>query len=334
MPPANTDSVVAVSGSAGSSASNESFAPSTYAPTESYTQYSVQPQNGYHPGLTAHPRTWFAPQQGAWLSVQGQPFWIPATAQAYLPPGAPHPLPPPSNPFIPASHLIPTRYGSGWHVGPFGTETAPSPYNLGSMASSLPSLDPHTSRSQLHPDLSVNSPLQWTLVRPPASAKGRMSNDWENYGKWATDPAFADAETLTVRFDHLSPLFAMWMRAWGPIHITKSRHSPGGSMKAITVEDVLEGIYAYFQIPLDTESDEYKRLPILDLNMVLSSRYRRVPCDSRIPLGDVSLRLDTLNGFLDFAGLRVLHVSQDRVALALDLELNHAWAQWPSGPYY
>lgn len=229
------------------------------------------------------------------------------------------------------------------HMHPYnvGGYFVPNKYHTNDLNVAFPPISQvatPSSASPVHPDLSV-SPLHWSISDIPSTAKARVedvsSDTWRNYGKWASSPACRDATAIVVRFDHINMGLEQWMKMWGPIRIQRPNPTTGDSATSIagilTVEDVLQGIYAYFHSPLT--SLEQQRLSVVDRNLLFATRFRRMGCDPMQCHGKEPLRVDVLNGFIGFAGLKFLAKRTDAsgtVELALDLQMGPAWAQWSS----
>lgn len=244
-------------------------------------------------GIAAQPSTWFPISQGGSFFINGTPVWIPSTVAVG-----------------PAS------------CSPFAHRWAP-PQTIATFFPGIPAartpLIPH---SKCHYDLSV-CPLEWCIANLPSTAKSQTCNlDFRrNLDGWAGEPAYPRANHFVIKYDHNSPNLTRWQIHWGRIEVDRRVHTE------ITVEDVLQAIHSHFQVPMMT--DEYEGLPLLERNMVFSSRFRRTggTSSSLSPL----LRLDILEGLLDFRGLTSM--SEDEygtVVMSLSLGPSAAWMKWPS----
>jgi hypothetical protein len=172
----------------------------------------------------------------------------------------------------------------------------------------------------MHSDLST-TPLQWSIFRHPRTAKGRSGTPEENIDKWDKEAASPGAVEIRIRFDD-SRLLAELMKKWGYIGVTRD------GIQEITVQQVLEAIYAYFQQTITVQ--EFYELSTMDRNLIFASRYRLVDiCSSDAPPSQLPLRVDVLNGWTDFAQLKLVAAQDGHVELSLALGLSVAWHVWP-----
>ena len=155
---------------------------------------------------------------------------------------------------------------------------------------------------RIHPHLLYNpyNPLapilQWDIIHRAEQARALTGRELfvpVKLSDQATSPA---SPKIWIFSDH--PYLAIWMEEWGPIVIEKGK---------ITVRDVLDAIWEYFQQPL-TE-DEYHRISATPdglRNLMYTARQRARDSFELclVTRKNGFKRVDVLGGHRKFQGLR------------------------------
>jgi len=192
------------------------------------------------------------------------------------------------------------------------------------------------------PNLPPGSPMHWTSVpsqpppEPPLTAStirlGQYLHDVNFRWNIIHSPSFAayfcaggvppdismhatnpPIPKLTIKFSlpHLSD----WnLKQWDPLVIR------GTGSQGVTIRDVIEGIYAYFQTPL--RYHEYNYPNIEDYRLLMDSYARRATSLRYKGLGlphEDMRRVDVLLGATHFMGLKLASVRDGRVKFFLSL---------------
>ncbi|EDR07557.1 uncharacterized protein LACBIDRAFT_298604 [Laccaria bicolor S238N-H82] len=153
--------------------------------------------------------------------------------------------------------------------------------------------------------------FSWNIIHSPSFAAyfsaGGVPPDISMH---ATDPPIPK---LTIKFSlaHLSD----WnLKQWDPLVVR------GTGSQGVTIRDVIEGIYAYFQTPL--RYHEYNYRNIEDYRLLMNSYARRVTSLRYQGLGlphEDLRRVDVLLGATHFMGLKLASVRDGRVKFFLSL---------------
>ncbi|KAJ6450429.1 hypothetical protein C8R47DRAFT_1171059 [Mycena vitilis] len=160
---------------------------------------------------------------------------------------------------------------------------------------------PQSGPPQLNPDLcSAYGPvpvLQWDLTRFPSTARRRVSPHSPDLTALAL---FPPAPIITISYAS-TPILQHWENRWGPIFARAQGASPG-----VTVGDVFDAIFVYFNTPL-TNTDR-TAMSLAAWGVVCDAFRRRVDArdgphtraynEQRGPL-----RVDVLDRATGFAGL-------------------------------
>lgn len=242
--------------------------------------YNIQPLGPSHMTPQTDPR-WIDQNNPVGSSPGNTPVWPsiqpPPMYSAFSP--APFPALPIRTPLVETSPLPRWEPGT-FPVEPFGT---PVPFHL----------HPHLIMNPLNPNIPI---LQWDIIHRAEQAStytGRQILVRPNLGAAAMEPA---PSKIYISSDH--PVLAAWMKIWGPIMIEKPK---------ITIRDVLDGIYDYFERPL-TRSDlrRLRRDPNNTASLTYSAHQRAGDSYELYPVGLASgfRRSDAMGGHRRFQGLR------------------------------
>ena len=153
--------------------------------------------------------------------------------------------------------------------------------------------------------------FRWNIIHSPSFAAyfcaGGVPPD---IGMHATDPPIPK---LTIKFSlaHVSD----WnLKQWDPLVVR------GTGSQGVTIRDIIEGIYAYFQTPL--RYHEYNYSNIEDYRLLMDSYARRATSLRYNGLGlphEDLRRVDVLLGATHFMGLKLASVRDGRVKFFLSL---------------
>ncbi|KAJ7718647.1 hypothetical protein B0H16DRAFT_1387705 [Mycena metata] len=154
--------------------------------------------------------------------------------------------------------------------------------------------------------------LDWDITCFPSTAKRCTTPSAHQTLDSLDGPAtFPSTRLLTISYaDTDNPILMHWESHWGPIF------ARGQGAHAVTVENVLDAIYTYFNQPLSHADRAALSGPAWD--MVSEAYYRRLPQSPNLGAYDVSrgaLRLDVLNSATKFCGLQL--VGRDYLRLML-----------------
>lgn len=247
----------------------------------------------------------YQPYTQVYHSPQGVYTWTPSPQSSYLNPPHPHysPYHSPSSPASPQSLFSP-----GW---------TPAPY--------LPQLPAHTSAIQIAPWL-IPNPLNpnlphtlWDLTQPPILAK-RLTGKHvvldmkSEFNEDATYPAVPKAHITLAGVDLVHQI-------WGPIVIRSEGNKP------LSVGDVINGIYAFFQKPvLQRDMDKIKEFDPKNYDTMLEAMEKRCYSEPGLPgraWKEGMKRVDALGAYISFGGLTVIENEDDTWEFSL-LVLNRS----------
>ncbi|KAJ7027401.1 hypothetical protein C8F04DRAFT_1122385 [Mycena alexandri] len=244
-----------------------------------------------------------APQRPPIAQAAFPSWWVP-----------PHPTPP-SAPVIPP--LSPPR--DSLRRVRFDDGNVPPPVLEGPSVNTSPFLTPTAiacppAWSHLSPELC--SPrgaypyLDWDITRFPSTAQRCTSPHSHQTPISFDSPAtFPPTQLITISYAD-TPTLMQWEAQWGPIFARSQGIHP------VTVENVLDAVYQYFNQPLSHADRAALSTPAW--NMVSDAYYQRLPRSPNLKAYDVSrgaLRLDVLNGATKFSGLQL--VGRDYLSLML-----------------
>ncbi|KAJ7183724.1 hypothetical protein C8R46DRAFT_1308669, partial [Mycena filopes] len=152
--------------------------------------------------------------------------------------------------------------------------------------------------------------LDWDFTRFPSTATRRTSPHSQQTPLSLDSPAvYPPARMLTISYAD-TPVLQHWEARWGPIFSREQGDYP------VTVENVLEAIYQYFNQPLSHADRAALSGPAW--RCVSDAYYQRLGCSPHLQAYDVSrgaLRLDVLGGATKFSGLEL--VGRDYLRLML-----------------
>jgi len=233
-------------------------------------------------------------------SPQGVYTWTPNPPPFLLAPQYPHYSPSPTTPQSP--------FSPGW---------TPAPY--------MPQLPAHTSAIKVAPWLIPNPAnpnlphTLWDLTQPPMLAK-RLTGKHvvvdmkPEFNEDATYPPVPKAHVSLTGVDLVHQL-------WGPIVIKNE----GG--KPLSVGDVINGIYAFFQKPvLQRDMDKIKEYDEKNYDTMLEAMEKRCYREPGLPgraWKDGMKRVDALGAYISFGGLTVIENDDDTWEFSL-LVLNRS----------
>ncbi|KAJ7654331.1 hypothetical protein B0H17DRAFT_386349 [Mycena rosella] len=246
------------------------------------------------------------------LTFGRTPRRLPLPQPTLLSPWPCNPLPmtPPPPQFIPQ-----TRWDSFDEPPPFiGMTPAPC-------APMTPFLPPILPSPQAWPQPQINlspelcSPrgthpyLEWDITQFPSSAQLCTTPYSRKPAPLDGGATFPPTHLLTLSFAD-NPVTQVWEQQWGPIF------ARGQGAHALTVEDVLDAVYRYFNTPLTPEDRELVSPHAWGL--ICDAYYARLPRSPNMRAYDArrgALRLDVLTGTRKFSGLQC--VGRDHFRLTL-----------------
>lgn len=211
---------------------------------------------------------------------------------------APHDLPSPARtpawPLpVPVTHIpapnTPAPYW--WEPGTYPVQPYDSPVPV--------RLHPHIIYNPVNPSIPI---LQWDILHRAEQARlytGRQVIVPVNLDVEATLPKVSQ---VYISSDH--PLLTLWMESWGPIMVEND---------SITIRDILDAIYEYFQKPLTRR--DFRRISRHPQNVARLTFAAHERAKDSYELFPVSLasgfkRVDAMGGHRRFQGLRPI-VYQD-----------------------
>ncbi|KAJ7732365.1 hypothetical protein DFH07DRAFT_929079 [Mycena maculata] len=140
--------------------------------------------------------------------------------------------------------------------------------------------------------------LDWDITQFPSSARLFTSTHSHTAATLDGPATFPPTHLLTLSFAD-NPAHLHWECQWGPIFVRAQ------GLRSITVEDVLDAIYQYFNQPLGPA--DFATVSPPAWNLISDSYYQRLPRSPNLRAYDVrrgALRLDVLNGATKFSGLQ------------------------------
>ncbi|KAJ7108944.1 hypothetical protein C8R43DRAFT_1079952 [Mycena crocata] len=159
--------------------------------------------------------------------------------------------------------------------------------------------------------------LDWDITHFPSAAKRRTSKYSHTPAVLDGSATFPPTRLLTISFGADNPILMGWQDQWGPIVARAQGAAPG-----VTVEDVLDAIYKYFNTPL-TSADSALMTPMF-WNVISDTYYARLKRSPNMKAYDMRrgpLRVDVSGGATTFSvptkfsGLQ--QVGRDWLQLAL-----------------
>jgi hypothetical protein len=252
------------------------------------------------------PHYGYQPYTHVYHSPQGVYTWTPNPQQSYLL-SPPHPqYSPYHSPSSPASP--PSLFSPAWTPAPF-----------------LPQLPAHTSAIQIAPWL-IPNPLNpnlphtlWDLTQPPVLVK-RLTGKHvvvdmkSEFNEDATYPAVPKAHIRLAGVDLVHQI-------WGPIVIRSEGNKP------LSVGDVINGVYAFFQKPvLQRDMDKIKEHDEKNYDTMLEAMEKRCYSEPGLPgraWKEGMKRVDALGAYISFGGLTVVENEDDTWEFSL-LVLNRS----------
>ncbi|KAJ6522271.1 hypothetical protein B0H19DRAFT_1386703 [Mycena capillaripes] len=226
--------------------------------------------------------------------------WTPFINSPPLPP----PPPPPPAPVIPRRRRV--RFNND---GPPALVQAPpmiDPHMTGPPMICPPPFmmtpSPQASAQQLNPDLcSLRGTfpyLDWDVTQFPSSALRCISEHSRDVPAFDSPAIFPPTQLITLSYAD-TPVLLRWENQWGPIF------ARGQGLHPVTLENVLDAIYQYFNQPLSPADRAMISEPAWCL--ISDAYYRRLPRSPNLRAYDVhrgALRVDVLNGVTKFSGLQ------------------------------
>ncbi|KAF9464781.1 hypothetical protein BDZ94DRAFT_1255874 [Collybia nuda] len=178
-------------------------------------------------------------------------------------------------------------------------------YNTPHTSQMLPHRRSPHSQTVIHRDLAnpqgTYPCLNWDISQLPSSSK-QKEDAWTS----RRAPSFNDGalspgcNNIQINFNH--PTFNPLLGGFGPIMVY-----PTGNSSEITVENVMDAIYVFFQQPLTCF--DWKRISVLEQKQVSESYRKRISRTHHLSGYEQArglLRIDTLKGCTCFAGLQIM----------------------------
>jgi hypothetical protein len=145
----------------------------------------------------------------------------------------------------------------------------------------------------------------WNITLPSTTAT--YPSRIPNLQLPATDPP---THKLTLRFSLPHPDFSEMKRSWSSLTV-RARDS-----KRVTIRDILDATYSYFQTTL--KFHEYNNLPLDAYHDLMESYTRRLDCQKHGSyLGQDPKREDALLGNTSFHGLKLSSVKDGEIKFSL-----------------
>ncbi|KAJ6611938.1 hypothetical protein B0H10DRAFT_2054639 [Mycena sp. CBHHK59/15] len=142
--------------------------------------------------------------------------------------------------------------------------------------------------------------LDWDITRFPSSAERCTSPHSKTKATLDGAATFPPTNLITLSFAD-NPVLGHWERQWGPIF------ARGQGLHPVTVENVLDAVYQYFNQPLSPA--DFATTSTHAWGLISDSYRRRLPRSPNLRAVDErrgALRLDVLNGATKFSGLQCI----------------------------
>ncbi|KAJ4482335.1 hypothetical protein J3R30DRAFT_2159475 [Lentinula aciculospora] len=259
------------------------------------------------PGSSSSSRGFASPfhHSGSPFNLQGLGYTLPLTYAVH---SSPHSTPsPPYNTYSDSVHPSGIVESDPW--------------------SQAPSIPPQLSeRVHLHSELAYGTGhmMQWNMMQPPQSAISGFSDLLSNMiiysGVPALDlatqdllrsPACPGAAKIIIRPRDNNQALAEWMEHWGPLEIYPSSLT---FENEITVFEVLQTVYSYFQIRLSKQATG--EMSLESKQRIMHARANRVAFEGQMTdkaeWNRPPKRVDVLALWSIFGGFDVHHNSGDR----------------------
>ncbi|KAJ7177287.1 hypothetical protein C8R43DRAFT_1118288 [Mycena crocata] len=139
--------------------------------------------------------------------------------------------------------------------------------------------------------------IDWDIIYFPSTAKCRTSTYSDTAAVLDGSATFPPTRLLAISFGSGNPILMRWQERWGPIVACAQGAAPG-----VTVEDVLDAIYKYFNTRLTPVDAALMTPPFW--NMISDTYYARLKRSPNMKAYDVRrglLRVDVLGGTTDFS---------------------------------
>ncbi|KAF7343683.1 hypothetical protein MSAN_01948200 [Mycena sanguinolenta] len=165
-------------------------------------------------------------------------------------------------------------------------------------------MQPPVWSSELNPELSTprgtHPFIDWDITQFPSSARLHESSDSQTDPTFTSPAIFPPTELITISYGD-TPILSFWENRWGPIFALGQGGHP------VTLEDVLNAIYRYFDQPLTTE--DQAMMSNHTWGVVCDAYHRRCDRPPNLRAYNVTrgpLRVDVLNGATKFSGLEMV----------------------------
>lgn len=242
---------------------------------------------------------------------------------AYEQPIGAHPMPAPGYPGGTPYHHPGLSLPAGFFHGVASTRSSTYYSSPGSQSDGrpLPDRDHHRRSQPSIKDIKTVRALQspriiWNIAFPFSSASFDSSSriSLSELDQFATKPSGIDR--FVIKFED-SKSQRLVRSFWRSIKISGSRpiEHGGSTVFVVTVRDVLNAVFDFFQIPLSR--DEYASLSNDEAQMVLKAQRKRM---GRHAYGfGEPLRVDLLGEYLRFEGVQFSSLKDGRIYFSLDL---------------
>ncbi|KAJ7240770.1 hypothetical protein C8J57DRAFT_1193008 [Mycena rebaudengoi] len=168
-------------------------------------------------------------------------------------------------------------------------------------------------QSQLNPDLcsprGSHPYIDWDITQFPSSAQRCISPHSKIAAPLDGSATYPPTGLITITFAD-NPILAHWEQQWGPIYARSQ------GLHSLTVENVLDAIYQYFNQPLGPND----RATVSQHSWgLISDAFRyRLPKSPNLPAYDIGrgvLRVDVLTAVTKFSGLHCIGRDHYRLTL-------------------
>jgi hypothetical protein len=146
----------------------------------------------------------------------------------------------------------------------------------------------------------------WDISTPPAASFTSLDSPWSSAFPDLTATVPEHIEKIRIYVEQ--PVISYWTKRWG----YATAYKRGG--KAITLLDVLEAVYNYFQEPISVDL-----LPPQYQSMLTDAYTRRISKSGALYSG--MARVDVLNGHRVLSGMRQLSYADASGAIYIALIL-------------